>query len=218
MQRISVGRQRHASPTPRARHLLASALSALLLAGPALAEEDHSHHHHHHAVSLDAGYTRGEARVALPAVTLRRTDGARVNFKQDMDDARPVLVNFIYTTCTAICPPMTQVFSAFQDKLGDERAKVRMISITIDPEQDTPARLAAYARKHKAGPQWTFYTGTAEASIAVQKGFGAWRGDKMNHTPATWMRAAPGKDWVQLDGFTTPDELLTEFRSLTAAK
>ena len=200
-------------------HTLAAAtLSMLLGAAPAVAEEDHSHHHHHHAVSLDTGYSRGEARVTLPRVSLKRSDGTLVSLASEFEDSRPVLVNFIYTSCTATCPPMTQVFSAFQEKLGDERTQVRMISISIDPEHDTPARLAAYARKYRAGPQWTFHTGTAEASIAVQKGFGAWRGDKMNHTPATWMRAAPGKDWVQLDGFTTPDELLTEFRSLTAAK
>ncbi len=196
------------------RTLSAALLSMLLGAAPAIAGEDHSHHHHHHAASPDAGYTRGEARVTLPKVNLKRTDGSLVSLASEFDDGRPVLVNFIYTSCTAICPPMTQVFSAFQDKLGEERSKVRMISISIDPEHDTPTRLAAYARKYRAGPQWTFHTGTAEASIAVQKGFGAWRGDKMNHTPATWMRAAPGKPWVQLDGFTTPDELMTEFRRL----
>ncbi len=217
MQSRFADKCRHLS-VPATRQALIAVLVCLPIgASPVMAEEDHSHHHHH-AVALDAGYSRGEARVSVPKVSLKRADGVLVNFASELDDDRPVLVNFIYTTCTAICPPMTQVFAAFQDKLGEERAKVRMISISIDPEQDTPARLTAYARKHKAGPQWTFYTGTAEASIAVQKGFGAWRGDKMNHTPATWMRAAPGKPWVQLDGFTTPDELLTEFRRITQNK
>lgn len=187
----------------------------LALAGALRAAHEHAHHHHH--ADVKPGYTRANADFRLPQVKLTRADGRKVGFPLDIDDGRPVLVNFIFTTCTAICPPMSQIFSEFQKKLGAERDAVRMVSISIDPEQDTPKRLTEYAKKYKAGPQWTFYTGTLEASIAVQKAFAAYRGDKMNHTPVTFMRAAPGKPWVRLDGFTTPDELLKEYRALTGA-
>ena len=90
----------------------------------------------------------------------------------------------------------------------------RMVSLSIDPEHDTPARLSAYAQQYGAGPQWSFYTGTVEASIAVQKALDAYRGDKMNHSPLTLLRAAPGTRWVRLDGFATPDELLREVRGI----
>lgn len=59
-----------------------------------------------------------------------------------------------------------------------------------------------------------FYNGTVEACVAVQKGFVACRGDKMNHTPPTPLRAAPGRPWVRIDGFATPDDLLREGRAL----
>jgi len=68
---------------------------------------------------------------------------------------------------------MSQTFAEVQRKLGDE--PVHLISVSIDPEQDTPARLCEYARKFSAGPHWTFYAGTLEASIAAQKAFGAYR-------------------------------------------
>ncbi|HEX9179663.1 MAG TPA: SCO family protein [Burkholderiales bacterium] len=187
-----------------------------LLLGPAVAmgaEQAHDHSHHQQAPA-PAGYQRAEEKFKLPQVTLVREDGKRVEFPKDMDDGRPVVLNFIYTTCTAICPMLSQTFAEFQKKLGPEVAKVRMVSISIDPEQDTPKRLAEYAKRYGAGPQWTHYTGTLEASIKVQKAFRAYYGDKMNHKPAVFMRAAPGKPWVRLDGFTTPDDLVVEYRKL----
>lgn len=188
--------------------LLAMA-STLTMAAP-----DHSHHH---APAAQAAAVRTIAEYRLPNVKLQRADGKRVDFAADIDDGRPVFVNFIYTTCTAICPVMTQIFAVVQTKLGPDAAKVRFVSLSIDPEQDTPRRLTEYARQYSAGPDWTFYTGTLEASIAVQKGFAAYRGDKMNHTPLTLIRAAPGKPWIRLDGFASPEDLMQEYRKLVAA-
>jgi protein SCO1/2 len=57
-----------------------------------------------------------------------------------------------------------------------------------------------------------------EASIATQRAFDAYRGDKMNHLPVTFLRAAPGKPWVRLEGFAPPDEVVKEYRQLVAAR
>jgi protein SCO1/2 len=93
-----------------------------------------------------------------------------------------------------------------------------MVSISIDPEQDTPARLREFAARYKAGPNWDFYTGTAAASISVQKAFNAYRGDKMNHEPLTLLRKAPDQPWMRVEGLAAPEELVTWVRSLMAAK
>jgi protein SCO1 len=201
----------------------AAGLAALVSMAPIHAADEHSHHQHHqHHQHMEQAAKKEAARSSadyrLKSVKLVRADGARVEFPADIDDGRPVFVNFIYTTCTAICPVMTQIFSAFEKKLGAEASKVRLVSISIDPEQDTPKRLAEYARQYAAGPDWTFYTGTVAASTAVQKGFAAYRGDKMNHTPLTLIRPAPGKPWVRLDGFSTPDDLMREYRLIVDAR
>jgi protein SCO1/2 len=180
-----------------------------------LAANEHAHHGVPKPPSRDLTRTVIDAR--LPAVQLVRADGHRVGFPSDIDDGRPVFLNFVYTTCTAICPVMTQIFSAFEKQLGADAAKVRLVSVSIDPEQDTPRRLTAYAKQFEAGSGWTFYTGTLEASVAVQKAFGVYRGDKMNHTPLTLIRAAPGRPWVRVDGFVTPDGLLQEYRALATS-
>ena len=85
---------------------------------------------------------------------------------------------------------MSATFAQVQRELGEDSNEVLMVSVSIDPEQDTPAELAAYAERFHAGPQWTFLTGSLEDSIAVQTAFDAYRGDKMNHTPLTLLRAS----------------------------
>ncbi|MGC4121324.1 MAG: SCO family protein [Myxococcales bacterium] len=153
----------------------------------------------------------------VPEVRLTREDGKSVTLGEGLADGRPVVLNFIYTTCNTICPVMTQTFAQLQKKLGDESGKVHMVSISIDPEFDTPARLAEYAKRFSAGPQWHFYTGTAQDSVAAQRAFDAFRGDKMSHTPVTFLRPASGSRWVRLDGFATSDELAAKVRELLVA-
>ncbi|MBV8208795.1 MAG: SCO family protein [Burkholderiaceae bacterium] len=175
------------------------------------------HAHHHHMMQGAASVTRTATNYAVPDITLVRSDGTRVNLVQDLKgDPRPVLLDFIYTTCTTICPVLTQTFAEVQRRLGADAAKVKMVSVSIDPEEDTPARLTEYAKRYQAGPQWEFLTGTLEASVGVQRAFDVYRGDKMSHSPVTLYRAAPGGPWIRLDGFATPDALLDEVHQQVA--
>ena len=153
---------------------------------------------------------------SVPDVQLVRDDGKRVSLPAEMNDGRAVVLNFIFTTCSSFCPLSSQTFSQFQDALGAGIKQVHLMSISIDPEEDTPARLREYAHKFGAGPQWQHYTGTLAACLAAERAFGAYRGDKMSHSPLTLMRAADGKTWKRIDGFATPDELLGEYRQLLA--
>ncbi|HQT31709.1 MAG TPA: SCO family protein [Thiobacillus sp.] len=183
-----------------------------LAAAPAAAEAEADHAHHH--APAEPGYRRSLHDIAVPHITLTRDDGTPVAFPAELADGKPVVLNFIYTTCTAVCPMLSHIFAGFQEKLGDEAKQLRMMSVSIDPEHDTPARLAAYAQRYQAGPQWRHYGGTVEASMQLQKAFGAYYGDKMNHRPVVFMRAAPGQPWVRLDGFATADDLVREYRRL----
>lgn len=194
---------------------LVSALCVTALPLVAVEAVDHLQHHHPDAAP---GYARQNAVYRLPEATLLRADGAEVNFAHELDDGKPVVLNFIYTTCTAVCPILSQSFAEFQRRLGEDSGSLHMVSISIDPEQDTPQRLAEYARRLDAGRQWDFYTGSVQASTSLQKAFQAYFGDKMHHRPMTFMRAAPGQPWVRLEGFTSPDELLKEYRMLVAAR
>ena len=196
---------------------LASACAALALGIsllPAHAAGEHDQHHHH--AEKAPGYARQVASYRLPPTQLVRSDGAKTSFPEAIDDGKPVVLNFIYTTCTAVCPILSHTFAEFQRRLGAERERVHMVSISIDPEEDTPARLADYATRFDASRQWGFYTGSLQASLTLQKAFQANFGGKMHHRPVTFMRAAPGEPWVRLDGFASPDDLVAEYRQLVA--
>jgi protein SCO1/2 len=160
---------------------------------------------------------RSLAEYVIPNLTLLRDDGKPVNLPVELNDGRPVVLNFVYTSCTTICPMNSQVFEQFQGELGADRASVHLVSISIDPEQDTPARLRAYARQFHALKSWNHYSGTMAAVTAVQRAFNAYRGDKMSHVPLTLLRAAPGAPWVRFDGFARADELMAERDKWSAA-
>jgi protein SCO1/2 len=196
-------------------------LAALVPVHRAPAEDAADPHAHCREVAAAANLKRAVRTIAaytLPLVSLMRDDGKAVTLAAELDDGRPVVLDFVYTSCTTICPVLSQTFTRLQDKLGSERATVHLVSISIDPEEDTPARLTAYAKRFHAGPHWRFYTGTVQASVAVQRAFDAYRGDKMNHTPVTFLRAAPGRPWVRVDGFASAEELAKEFRELVATR
>ena len=189
----------------------------LNMAHAADAPDPHAHHHAAMAQAKASTTTR-QVEVRLPAIKLVRADGKTVDLATELADPRPLLLIFIFTTCSAICPVMSQVFSEVQGRLGADSGKLRMVSISIDPEHDTPARLDEYAKRFQAGPQWRFYTGTAGASIAAQKAFGAYRGDKMSHEPVTFLRQAPGLAWVRIDGLASPDDLTRQLQVVVAGK
>jgi protein SCO1 len=163
----------------------------------------------HHMGNAD-GVRRSEAQYAIPSVTLTRDDGKAVPLSDELNDGRPVVMNFIYTSCTTICPLSSQIFEQLQEDLSAGHEKVHLVSISIDPEQDTPARLRAYAAQFHAARGWNHYSGSLASIISVQKAFNAYRGDKMSHSPLTLMRAAPGRPWVRFDGFARADELMAE--------
>ena len=175
--------------------------------------------HDHHGQGMDAMrgmYTRSASSYHIPDLKLVDMNGAVISLREGLGGNDPVMLNFIYTSCSAICPVMSATFHHVQEQLGAERGRVRMVSVSIDPEHDTPAVLKTYAGKFRAGPQWRMLTGSTESSIAVQRAFGVYRGDKMNHAPATFIRAGGAdKPWVRLDGFASAPDIIREYRQLT---
>lgn len=144
------------------------------------------------------------------AVRLQRADGAWVRLSDEIDTAGPVVVNFVFTSCSAICPLQSRVFAELQSKAGPG---LRLVSISLDPLNDTPQRLRDYARSLGAGAGWRFYTGTPESSEAAQRAFDVYRGNKMNHAPVTFLRARAGAPWQHVDGLASADQLLAALRT-----
>lgn len=198
--------------------LLLLSISALSLAQLSYAETGNTNsndpHAHHRAKAKSVSTKRSLERYTIPDLTMVDQRGAEISLPELFSADKPVMVNFIFTTCTAICPMMTSIFKQVEKELGEDSADVLMVSVSIDPEEDTPEALAEYAERFRAGPQWSFLTGSLKDSIALQKAFEAYRGDKMNHAPLTLLRANAGSEWVRLDGFATATELESEARQM----
>lgn len=187
-------------------------LAVALLAGTAqgqTATDPHAAHRNQAAEPVPAVRSPRVMPVqpVLGDVSLVDQDGRATTLREVLDTQRPVLVNFIFTTCTTVCPIMTTGFAQFQEALGPDGDRVRLVSISIDPDNDSVAALHAYAERYHVGPGWRLLTGTRESSIAAQRAFGAFRGDKMNHAPATFVRRGPGEPWQVLDGLSSEETL-----------
>jgi protein SCO1 len=93
-------------------------------------------------------------------VEVKTHDGQTVHFYDDLMKGKIVLINFFFPDCDAICPLMTENLARVQDLLGPRVGKeIFMVSISLQPEHDTPEVLAAYAKTYGAGPGWVFVTG-----------------------------------------------------------
>lgn len=158
----------------------------------------------------DEKYRRTIARYAPPAVTLYDQDGRPVEFADLLAGDRPVLLDFIYGTCTTICPVLSAGFANFQKKVPD--AGVRLVSITIDPEHDRPEVLKQYLTRYGARPGWDFLTGTRQDIDNVMRAFDAYVPNKMAHFPVTFIRRSGG-DWVRVYGLIGTRELLAEYQA-----
>jgi protein SCO1/2 len=75
-----------------------------------------------------------------------RQDSQKFDFLKELDDGRPVILNFVFVSCSAICPMLSHVFSKVQDQLTKDGQKFHLMTISIDPENDSPASLTHLRR------------------------------------------------------------------------
>lgn len=154
-----------------------------------------------------------------PAFALTDQDGRRLSLMEPR--GKVVVVTFIYTSCADACPLLTAKMAGLQDNLGaDFASSVFFISITVDPERDTPEVLARYAQAHGGNLfGWAFLTGTLDEIQAVARQDGIYSkkhaaGD-VDHTFLTSPADQRGTLRDQYMGTRfDPDELLRDLRLL----
>ncbi|HEV2762907.1 MAG TPA: SCO family protein [Pyrinomonadaceae bacterium] len=129
--------------------------------------------------------TRADGRPStLPDLELLDQDGKTVRFYSDVVKGKTVVINFIFTTCTTICPPLGATFARVQRELGEPAGRdVHFVSISVDPVTDTPERLKAWGAKFKAGPGWTFLTGDKVRVDQLLNALAASASKREDHSP-----------------------------------
>jgi len=159
-------------------------------------------------------YDRSVQYYNIPNVTLLNQDGKKINMREMVDSGKPVIIDFIYTTCTTICPVLSATFTNLRKELGADADKIQLISISIDPEHDRPEQMKKYLSRYRAGKGWDFLTGSREDINRVLKSLNANFIDKMAHEPLYIIKAAHSDDWVRIKGLLTKGDLLSELKRL----
>lgn len=186
-------------------------LSSLCLVHPAIAQDDP--HAHHRAAMKQTTYQVTDADYTVPAVQLLNASGQSLPLQDLLDSDEPIALNFIFTTCTTICPVMTATFLQMQRELGSDAERVQLVSISIDPEYDRPDVLATYIKQFQADTNWTFLTGETNDIVSVLRGFDAYTGSKMSHRPITLLKRPDEASWVRIDGLASGQSLAHEVTS-----
>ena len=150
----------------------------------------------------------------VPDVTLVNQEGAKVNLKALLETQEPVIVDFIYGACTTISPALSAGYANLQLKLPNQATKARLISITIDPENDTPKAMRDYLKRYRAKPGWDFLTGKREDVDTVLRAFNAYIPNKTLHYPLTLIRHPKTGQWVRLIGLMNSSEFLEECKKV----
>lgn len=159
-------------------------------------------------------YKRTVERYTIPDVTLINQDGKKVRLVSLLTSDQPVVVDFIYGTCTTICPVLSAGYANLQGKLAAGGKSPRLISITIDPENDSPYILKEYLKRFRARPGWDFLTGSRTDIDTVMKAFNAYIPDKMSHYPLNLIRMPKEGSWVRIFGIMSSREFIEEYQSV----
>jgi protein SCO1/2 len=184
--------------------------------GDTAGEDPHAHHKAMMSAPPDPGKT---VSVTIEDLTLVDQDGRSVPFKMGVIGDRLVVMDFVYTTCTTVCPVLSALFAQLQGKLGDRLGRdVFLVSVTVDPNRDTPARLKAYAAKHGAREGWTWLTGDKSSVDRVLKGLEAYTPNFEDHPSQVLVGDGRSGVWTRFYGFPSPAQIMAKVDELAAAR
>jgi len=167
-------------------------------------------HSSHKAMMQQDHYSRSIERYSPPDLLLTDNLGRDTSLAKLLTTDKPVVVNFIYATCTTICPLLSMGYIDLQRELGDNSEDFLLVSVTIDPEHDTPEVLEAYRQKFHGRPGWTLLTGSRIDIDNVMNAFDAFFGDKMDHEPLNFVRLPEQGKWLRLNGMLNGTNFIRE--------
>lgn len=171
------------------------------------------------AATPPAAPGRAGTEVTLSDALLVDQDGASARFRSEVIGDGIVVVDFVYTTCTTVCPVLSSLFGRVQQRLGDRVERgVSLVSVSLDPVRDTPARLKAQAARYGAGPHWKWLTGKQEDVEQVLKGLGAYTPNFSAHVPMVLVGDGRSGSWTRLNGFPSVDRVVAQVDELLAAR
>jgi cytochrome oxidase Cu insertion factor (SCO1/SenC/PrrC family) len=158
-------------------------------------------------------------QMNIPDIEALDQNGRKIHFYTDLVKGQTVVINFIFTTCTTICPPLGATFARLQKELGDKVGRdVRFISISVDPATDTPERLKAWGAKFHAGEGWTFVTGNKPQIDELLYALGASFARREDHSPTVLIGNDVHGNWTRTYGLANTSQLVQIINDTMAGK
>jgi len=197
------------------------AVTLAVVSGAAQAQADNQDAHAQHRKMLEE---RNQAHanfvdIVLPDAVLLTQDGAEVSLKSDVVGDRIVVVDFVYTTCTTVCPVLSATFRQVQKKLGDRLgSEVVLVSISVDPNRDTPARLKQYADRLGAGNSWYWLTGRQQTVTEVLQELGAYTPNFADHPSMVLVGDGQSGQWTRFIGFPAAAQIISKVDEFSAER
>ncbi len=159
------------------------------------------------------------SNMSIPDIPVLDQDGNTLHFYTDLIKNKTVAINFIFTNCTTICPPLAATFARLQKEMGEKiGTDVHLISISVDPLTDTPERLKAWGAKFKAGPGWTFVTGEKQEMDKLLTALGAAVSKREDHTPSMIIGNDSKSVWTRTYGLAKISQLMGVIQNVMAGK
>jgi protein SCO1/2 len=149
--------------------------------------------------------------IAFPDPILADQTGKPVRFYTDLIKGKSVVLDFIFTSCTIVCQPLTANLRRVQAELGDDAAKVQFVSVSVDPGRDTPAALHAFAQQFHAPPAWKFLTGAKPDIDRILRACAVYTAEPNFHT-ARVLIGSETAGWSRLYGLSAPSILAQAIR------
>lgn len=178
-----------------------------------------AHNGSNHGQQEGAPKPPSSVRIKLPDTVLTDHHGKSARLKSETVADRLVLVTFIYTTCTTVCPVQAALFADLQQRLGDRAGReVSLVTLTVDPLRDTPMRLKAYAAQYKPGPGWSFLTGRKQAVDEALTALGVYTPNFADHPAVVLVGDPRSGDWTRFFGFPGSEEIMAKVEQLQAAR
>ena len=201
-----------------------SILASLTLVVPAVfaAGQDADPHAQHRQMMQKQASIESKASSAdinVPDVSLLTQHGQSVNLRTDVVGDKIVVLDFVYTTCTTVCPVLSAILGQVQGELADRLGEeVVLVSLTVDPLRDTPARLKAYSAKHRAGDDWFWLTGDKQTIDDVLRDFGVYTPNFEDHPSTILIGDGRSGEWSRFIGFPGTGKLMDKINEFSAAR
>ena len=159
-----------------------------------------------------------DARAYFTDLELHTHDERKLRFYSDVLDGRTVLINVIYTHCKDACPLITQKLNEVRALLGEQFGRdVHFVSLTSDPERDSPAALRAFADKQNADLSgWTFLTGPPKNVEHILKKLGQFSQNVEEHSTLLIAGNVKAKRWSKIRPDAPPLAIAERLKLLAA--